>query len=69
MTTFMNANQVGDKYRDATGGISTIVHLDSTRLVIRRSGSSRFPTFTAYTPNREKLVRSNCRTLAEALAA
>lgn len=69
MTTLINANNVGDKYRDATGGVSTIVHVGQDRVVVRRASSSRFPTFTVYNGDHTQLVAGGFKTLAAALAA
>jgi alpha-D-ribose 1-methylphosphonate 5-triphosphate diphosphatase PhnM len=70
MTTLLNATQVGDKYRDMTGGVSTIVHLDEVRMVVRRGGAGRgWPTFSVFSASDRKVIASGIRTLAEALAA
>lgn len=69
MTTLLNANNVGDKYRDSTGSISTIVHIDADRMIVRRAGSGRFPSFSVFGPNRSSVIASGLRSMSEAMSA
>ena len=68
MGRFIDAKKVGDKYRDACGMVSTIVHLDDTRKVVRRAGRG-FPTFSVFSADGSRVIASGLRTLSSALSA
>lgn len=66
MTTLIQATKIGDKFRDAMGGVSRIEYLDGLTVITRRKSSGRFPLYSVRTENGH---HGSYSTLSEAIAS
>jgi hypothetical protein len=69
MSDMLNAKAVGDSWRDATGGISTVAAILPDRVIVRRKGSGWAVSNTAYAADYSAVIPPTCKTLADAIAA